>query len=231
MSEEKSRKELLEEPDPFLVFVGKAMEFGKKYQKEIIAGVGAVVAVIIVITGVFYYKGQTEDRAALMFGKAIAKYNAVQKDESSFIAYEEVKTDLKNIVEKYGSTDAGQSALIPYADICYQTKNYDEAITVYDQALDAMGDTPFKSMILSGLAYAYEGKEDYARAAEYFEKIASDDSAVLKDQALFNLGRMYEKLGKPEQEKEALARLVAEYPDSMYFGLASEKIATVKVAG
>jgi hypothetical protein len=27
MSEEKSRKELLEEPDPFLVFVGQALEF------------------------------------------------------------------------------------------------------------------------------------------------------------------------------------------------------------
>lgn len=225
MSEEKSRKELLEEPDPFLVFIGQAMDFGKKYQKQIVAAVGAVAAVAIVITGVFYYKSQTENRAAMMFGQAIEKFNAIKKDESSFIAYEDVKKDFKNIVEKYGSTDVGKAALMQYADVLYQTKNYDEAIKAYNQALDAMGHTTFKSMILSGLAYSYEGKKDYEQAAKYYAMVASDDSAMMKDQALFNLGRMYEKLGKTKQEKEAMNRLVSEYPDSMYFDLASEKVA------
>ena len=98
MNEDKSRKELLEEPDPFLVFVGQAMEFGKKYQKQIIATVGVVVALVIVITGVVYYENQTEDRAAIKFGQAIAKLNAIKKDESSFIAYEDVKKDFKKTI-------------------------------------------------------------------------------------------------------------------------------------
>ncbi|MBC2717861.1 MAG: tetratricopeptide repeat protein [Desulfobacteraceae bacterium] len=225
MNDEKSRKELLEEPDPFLVFVGQMMELGKKYQKQIMAAVGAVVAVAIVITGVIYYKSKTEDRAAMMLGKAIAKYNAIKKDESSFIAYENVKKDFKNLAEKYGSTGSGKAALMQYADVCYLTKNYDEAIKIYNQALDVLGKTEFKTMLLSGLAYSYEGKMEYELAAKYFEMIASDDAAVMKDQALFNLARMYGKLGKPELEKEAFGRLVSEYPDSMYFGLASEKIA------
>ena len=89
--------EELGEPDPFLVFVGQMMEFGKKYQKQILASVGAVVALAIVITGVVYYKNQSEDRAATMLGKTIAKYNSIKKDESSFIAYEEVKKSFKNI--------------------------------------------------------------------------------------------------------------------------------------
>ncbi len=225
MNDEQSRKELLEEPDPFLVFVGNMLEFVKKYQKQIMAAVGVVVAVAIVITGVIYYKNQSEDRAAMMLGKAIAKYNAIKKDESSFIAYEEVKKNFKAIAEKYGATGAGKAAIMQYADVCYLTKNYDEAIKIYNQALDALGKTEFKTMILSGLAYSYEGKADYEQAAKYFEMIVTDDAAVSKDQALFNLGRMYGKLGKPELEKEAFSRLVSEYPDSMYFNLASEKIA------
>ena len=224
MSDEKSRKELLEEPDPFLEFVGRMMEFGKKYQKQIIAAGGAVVAVAIVITGVIYYKNQSEDRAAMMLGTAIAKYNMIKKDESSFIAYEDVKKNFKNIAEKYGATGAGKAALMQYADVCYLTKNYDEAIKIYNQALDVLGETEFKTLILNGLAYSYEGKEDYEQAAKYFEMITSEKSAVMKDQALFNLGRMYDKLGKPKLEKEAFGRLVSEYPDSMFFDLASEKI-------
>ena len=225
MSEEKSRKELLEEPDPFLVFVGQAMDFGKKYQKEIVGAVGAVVAVILVITGVLYYKNQTEDRAAALLGKTITAYNALKKDESAAAALEAVKKEFKSIVDKYGSTAAGESALMMYGDVCYQTKNYDEAISAYEKALDAMGKTSFRSMIINGLAYAYEGKENYEQAADWFRKIASDESAVLRDQALFNLSRMYKKLGKPDQEKEALQQLIAEFPDSMYADPAGDKIA------
>lgn len=225
MNDEQSRKELLEEPDPFLVFIGQALEFVKKYQKHIMAGVGAVVAVAILITGVVYFKNKSEDSAAVMLGKANAKLRVIKKDESSFIAYEDVKKDFKKITEKYGSTGAGKAALMQYADLCYLTQNYDEAIKTYNQALDKMGITEFKTMILSGLAYSYAAKEDYAKAAEYFEKIVADDSAVMKDQALFNLGLMYEKLGKPDQAKETLSRLVSEFPDSIYFKMASEKIA------
>ncbi len=226
MNDEKSRKELLQEPDPFLEFVGKAMDFGKKYQKQIIAAVGALLSVAIVITGVIYYKNQSEARAAMMLGKAVAKYNSIKKDESSFIAYEDVKKDFKALSEKYGSSASGKVALMQYANLCYLTKNYDEALKAYNQALNELGKTEFKTMILSGLGYSYEGKNDFEQAAKYFEMITSDDAAVMKDQALFNLARMYEKLGKPDLEKKAFSRIVSEYPDSMYFDLASEKVAS-----
>jgi tetratricopeptide (TPR) repeat protein len=225
MSEDLSRKELLEEPDPFLVFVGRMLEFGKKYQKEILGAIGAVVALAIVITGVVYYKNQTEDRAAVLLGKAMNKYNAVKKGDTAPAAYEEVKKEFKALADKYRSTGAGKAALLQYADLCYLTKNYDDAIAGYEKALDALGDTEFRTMILNGLAYAWEGKGDYEQAAGYFEKIIGEDTAVSKDQALFNLGRMYGKLGKTDKEKEMYARLVAEYPDSLFFDLASEKIA------
>jgi len=224
MSEEVSRKELLEEPDPFLVFVGNAMKFGREYQKQIIAAVGTVVVIALVITGVIYFKNKSEDRAAAMLGKALAQYNAIKKDETSFIAYEDLKKKFKNIIEKYGSTGSGKAALMNYADLCYLTKNYDEAIKTYNQALKVFENTEFKSLALSGLAYTYEEKNDYEQAAKYFEMIAEDDAAVMKDQALFNLGLVYEKLGKTELQKKAYNRLLSEYPDSMYFDLASEKV-------
>jgi len=225
MTEDLSRKELLEEPDPFLVFVGRMLDFGKKYQKQIVATVGAVVALAIVITGVVYYKNQTEDRAAALLGKAMAKYNAVKKGDTAPAAYEEVKKEFKALTEKYRSTGAAKAALMQYADLCYLTQNYDEAISGYEKALDALGDTEFRTMILSGLAYAWEGKGDYEQAAGYFEKIIAEETAVSKDQALFNLGRIYGKLGKMDKEKEMYARLVKDYPDSLFFDLASEKIA------
>jgi len=225
MNEDLSRKELLEELDPFLVFVGRMLEFRKKYQKQIVTAVGAIVALAIVVTGVMYYKNQTEDQAAALLGKAMTKYNAVKKGDAAAAAYEEVKKEFQALTEKYRSTSAGKVALLQYADLCYLTKNYDDAIKGYEKAPDALGNTESSTLIFNGLAYSWEGKEDYERAAGYFEKIVADNAAVSKDQALFNLGRMYGKLGKMDKEKEAFSKLVAEYPDSLYFELASEKIA------
>lgn len=225
MNEDLSRKELLEEPDPFLVFVGRMMDFGQKYRKEILSAVGAVVALAIVISGVVYYKSRTEDRAAALLGKAMAGYNAVKKDDTAPAAYENLKRDFKSIADKYGSTGAGKFALLPYADLCYLTGDHDAAIKGYEEALDALGGTEFRTLILSGLAYAWEGKEDYEKAAEYLEKIVAEETAVGKDQALFNLGRVYGKLGKADKEKEMYSRLTQDYPDSLFFDLAREKIA------
>ena len=56
MTEEKSRKELLEEPDPFLVFVGQVIEFGRQYQKQLVTAVTSLLLVIIVIYGIVYFK-------------------------------------------------------------------------------------------------------------------------------------------------------------------------------
>ena len=224
MIEEKSRKELLEEPDPFLEFIDRMLAFGKQYQRQIAAAVCAVVILALVISGTIYFNNRTEDKAAAMLGKAITAYTALGKDAPA-AGLDEAKKNFKNIKDKYGSTGAGKAALIYYADVCFKTKTFDEAIDAYTRALDAFDDPGFKNLILNGLAYSYEGKGDYEKSASHFEMIVSDKSAAMIDQALFNLGRIYEKMGQAKQAKETYARLVKEFPDSMYFGLASEKIA------
>ncbi len=226
MADEKSRKELLEEPDPFLVFVNKAMAFGKKYQQQLIVAVGAVVLVAIVVSGIIYYQGKEEDRSAALLGQAIAKYQTMQQKGPTFIDYESLKNDFKTIMDKHGSTGAGHAALLEYANLAYVTKDYDTAIATYEKALDIYDDqAEFKNLIYNGLAYAYEGKNDLEKARSNYEMIISDPQTGLKDQALFNLARIYEKQGKEKEKTQAYQQIVAEYPDSMYYELAREKTA------
>jgi tetratricopeptide (TPR) repeat protein len=234
MVEDKTRKELLEEPDPFMIFIGRALAFAKKYQQQIIMAAMAVFIAAVAVTGMVYYQRHAEEKAAEMLGKAISNYNSlVRKDpkivnpkEPSAVEYDKAQKMFQEIIDKYGSTGSGKAALLNYADLSYRAKKYDDAIKYYEKALEHFGDqAAFKNLILNGLAYSYEAKEDTENAAKYFNMIVSDENAVMKDQALFNLGRMYEKLGKKEQQSEVYKRIVAEYPNSMYFQLAKEKIA------
>jgi tetratricopeptide (TPR) repeat protein len=225
MAEEKSRKDLLEEPDPFMVFVGKAMTLVKTYQQQIVMAVIAVVLVALVISGVVYFRQKSEDRAAAMFGKAIAKYQGIMQNTPGFAALEEVKGDFKAIIDQYGSTGAGRSALIKYGNVCFEMKQYDEAIDSYEKALTAFkGQNDFAGLINTGLAYAYEAKGDVEAAEKYFNRVLSDPNAVAKDHALFNLARIYEKQGRAEQRDDILKRLVTEYPESIFYQPAKEKM-------
>jgi tetratricopeptide (TPR) repeat protein len=234
MVEDKTRKELLEEPDPFMVFIGQALGFVKKYQQQIIMASMAVFIAAVAASGMIYYKRYTEQKAAEKLGTAILIYESLMRKDSKMISYiepsaeeyDKAKKAFQEIMDKYGSTGAGKAALLNYADLCFRTKEYEKSINFYGKALENFGDqAAFKNLIFNGLAYAYEAKGETENAAKYFNMIVADDSAVMKDQALFNLGRMYEKLGKTDQQTEMYKRIVAEYPDSMYFQLAKEKIA------
>lgn len=225
MAEEKSRKELLEEPDPFMVFVGKAMTFLKTYQQQIVMATIAVVLVALVVSGVFYFRQKSEDRAAALFGKAVAKYQGILQKKSGFEAYEEIKGDFAAIIDQYGSTGAGQAALITYANVCFEMKQYDEAIDAYKKALAAFKDRgDFAGLIHNGMAYAYEAGGDMDAAEKYFNLVLADPHAVAKDHVLFNLARIYEKQGRAEQRTEVLNRIVTEYPESIFHQTAKEKM-------
>jgi tetratricopeptide (TPR) repeat protein len=226
MAEEKSRKELLEEPDPFMVFVGKIMNFVKTYQQQIIMAVIAVVLAAVVVSGVAYFRHKAEDRAAAMFGKAVLKYQAARQAKEGSAAFEGIKGDLKAVIDQYGSTSAGRAALIKLGDVSFELKQYDEAVAAYLAALNAFKDQDlFAGLIHSGLAYAYEAKGDMDAAAQHFNQVLSDPDAVGKDHALFNLARIYQQQGRTDQRVEALEQLVNGYPDSVFYQPAAEMLA------
>jgi tetratricopeptide (TPR) repeat protein len=54
---------------------------------------------------------------------------------------------------------------------------------------------------MEGLGYAYEGKKDYEKALQAYQKILEEGENFQLANACLNMGRCYEKLGK---KKEAL---------------------------
>ena len=82
-----------------------------------------------------------------------------------------------------------------------------------------------KPFILSSIGYAYQAKKDYKAAANHFEKIVSDPNGYMKDEALFNLGEIYAKLGNTEKSREAFKKILSDYTDSIYIDVVKERIA------
>ena len=140
--------------------------------------------------------------------------------------YEKMKDAYENILRKYKNKQGAKIARLIYANLSLDAGNADQAILLYESALkDFERETSFTNFILSSLGYAYEKKHDYQQAITYFNRISSGDDAVMKDVALFNLGRLYGELGDGPKSREAYGRLASDYTDSIYFEIAKEKAA------
>ena len=220
----KSRKELLKKTDEFITFTGKLIRFIADYQKQIFYILCAVVAVALVIIGYQFFAQRSEAKAFSMLEKTMAKYEARKKATSADEAYRNVSGEFQRIVEKYGGNAAGKLARVSYANISYNAGDYQKAIELYKPALNDFKDHPLVyNFILSGLGYAYQQMGEDRNAAMYFEKIASTDSNI-RDEALFNLGLLYERSGDRDKSYQAFQQILSNFPNSMYFDIVEEKL-------
>ena len=221
----KTRKELLKEPDEFMTLTGKIIGFAADHKTQLTYGLGIILALAIIVTGMRFFSIRAENKAAAMLDQSMAQYSNLQSSKTPDEVYSAVSGDFQTILKKYGNKRSGRLARLIYANICYEAGNYQQAIDLYNASLNDFANYPMiHSQVLSSLGYAYEQQKEYATAVSYFEKISNAPEQILQDEALFNLGRLYDKLGQPEKSKEAYNKIVSEYPDFIYIELVKEKV-------
>lgn len=224
-----TRKQLLGEPDEFITFSSKLLRSVIKYKIQISCILGATALLIAVVSGVWYFSDKAENRAFAMLNQVTVKYETIMKESGPHKAHLGVKEDFQLIFEKYSRTDGGRFAKIIYANICYNAGDFERAIVWYNKALQNFaGNRPFKDLILSALGYSHEMRGDYKTAIRYFNMIASEHDSIIKDEALFNLGRLYAAVGDKERSTDAFKRIILDHPDSIYSNFAIERVGPLR---
>ena len=217
-----TRKELLKEPDEFMTFTGRMIGFFRTYHLQIMYGAVAFFIIIFSITGFRYYTGWKEKKAFTSLEQVMTEYNKALGDKSDLT---DVKNSFQEVVDKYAGYAGGKMARVVFADICYQTDDFDTAISLYTEALeDFKEDALLRNFIQSSLGYAYEGKKDFKKAAFYFNEIATAKNAVMTDVALFNLAILYNAEGNKEKSAEAYKKILSDHADSLYIEIVKEKL-------
>ena len=161
-----------------------------------------------------------------MLGQSMMEYNSLKSQKSPDEVYSAVSGSFENILQKYSSKDSGKLARLMYANICYDAGQYKQAIDLYNASLKDFENHPvIHSQVINSLGYAYEQQKDYSTAVSYFEKISAAPGQILRDEALFHLGRLYDKLGQPEKSKAAYQKILSDHPDFIYIDMVKERIA------
>jgi tetratricopeptide (TPR) repeat protein len=219
-----TRKQLLKEPDEFITFSGQLIQFGMQYKTQLSYVAAILVVLLVVASGYRFFSIRSENAAEALLNQAVAKYQTALNDQDSSKAYQIVSEDFQLILKEYGSKNSGKIARFIFANICYDAGDYARAIELYRRSLEDFKDHAFmNSLIRSDLGYAHEQLNDIPSAVSYFEKIAGNQEPILRDEALFNLGVLYEKSGDHQKSAEAFQRIINEHPDSMYIEIVKER--------
>jgi tetratricopeptide (TPR) repeat protein len=209
MAENKSSKEQMNVEDALT----RSEAFLVKYQKTII---GVVVAIAVIIAGVFLYKRyyaephENKAQIALFPGQKYFEQDQYDKalngDNNGYIGFLKVE-------DEYGGTKAANLAKA-YAGICYANMGkYDLAIKQLD---DFDGDDQMISpAIMAALGNCYAHANKLEKATECLMKAANaSDNNSLSPIFLIQAGQIYEQLAKYDKAIDAYNTIKNKYPQS-----------------
>jgi tetratricopeptide (TPR) repeat protein len=226
-----TRKELLKKPDEFLTFSSKAIGFLSDHQKPLIGVIIGVVVVGLAFAGFRYFSNLSEQKASTLFEEGRSLYLAEISGDKTAPTEEKAAGQFEKVIREYPSTKTARFTRLVYADMSYHRGDYQRAIELYQEALNAFsGEGAVQKLIWQGLAYTYEAQKDYKTAAEYFQRITETEDEFMKADASYNLGRIMEALNHQDKALEAYNKLVENYPDSIGFQIAKEKVFRLKGA-
>ena len=195
-------KKKLKKPDEFISFTEKTFISITHHSKSI--GIGGAIVLILLLSIFFYqrWEKENEENAYQMFSLALETYQvtSVPYQEGSLQNYKNVLEKFNEVVTKFPNTLSGKLSMLYKGNLCLRLGEFEEAIKAYESFLQKAGrENLYRSFAMEGLGYAHEGKRDYERAINAYQKVVDLGERLQSANAYLGLGRCYEKLGKTEE--------------------------------
>ena len=198
-------KKKLKEPDEFITLTERTYLFITHHSKSI-AAVGIIV--LILILSIFFFQrweNKNEEKAYQLFNLAVETYQMV-----STPSREGPPQEYKNVLEKFNEaiihfprTSPGRLSILYKGNIYLRLGEFEEAIKAYESFLKKAGkEKIYRAFAMEGLAYSYEGKKDYEKALNAYQKVIDLGEQFQLANAYLGMGRCYEKLAKKKEAME-----------------------------
>ena len=226
----KITKKKLREPDEFITLTERTINFISLHGKSIAAG-GVLFLVIILVIFLFQMgERKKEEEAARAFGAASEMYERgiAQAREGPAQDYKEVLVKFSEIVAKFPRTSFGKLSLIYEGNIYLKQGEYDEAAKTYSTFLEKAGkERLYRYFAWDGLGHAYEGKKDYGKALEAYQKILEGGEGYQLAETRLNMGYCYDKLGKGKEALENFQAFLTLSPKSQLANVILRKVSLI----
>ncbi|MFC1820253.1 tetratricopeptide repeat protein [Thermodesulfobacteriota bacterium] len=215
-----SRKELLKKPDEFITFSARVIIYAREHSRQVGYLGAVVVGLILIYLGINTYMNYVNKKGQNMYNMAyytIVKNLGVEKNQEDLKKSEEL---FNQVIDKYGISKAARLALPELAYVKFLQKEYDEAISKYQEFLNEVSDDPYQSLARMALAVCYEEKGEFEKALQTLEQIGSGPDDFFKEQAMLSLARVYRITHKEEKSNEILNEFIERFEASPFLPIA-----------
>ncbi len=220
-----TRKELLKKDDEFISLSNRVAQYVSAHAKQIQYIILTIMIIVVIVIGVSLYFRHLNKKALAAYNLA---YKMLVSDLSPETAQDNIKrsiAELDKLIKGYGRTKMATLAIPQLAYLKFGQGKYDEAISLYQTYLKRdKSSSMYPSMAHFGLAAAYEAKEEYQSAISHLKKIVEDENNILKEEAMFSLGRVYALSGQQETSREIFKDFVNQFKESPLLPLAKANL-------
>jgi len=195
----------IKQPDEFISTTEHVLLFVRDHLKKIVVGVGIIVVIVAAYVLFRVWEARRENEASQRLNVAMEAVELVNSPyrEGSPADYKNALAKMEEIVNAFPKTSSGTFALLYKGNIHLKLGEFDEAIKAYDTFLSRSGSEKLYNLLaLEGVGYAYEGKKDYGKAIEAYQRIVAMDQGFQAREARLQMGYCYEKLGKNKEAVE-----------------------------
>ena len=191
----------------------QAISFFQEYQAKILIGAGIVAVIIVAVILWNNQRSSNNLKAAELLSKVIPLYDAGSYKEAIEGQKAANITGLKEIVDKYGSSEQGEVAKIYLANSYTLLGNDEAAFKAYDEF---SGSIPiFKASALAGKAAYMETKKEYEKAAGLYKDAAkASKTNPSNPEYLMKAGIDLLNIGKKDEAKTLFESIKKEYKTS-----------------
>ncbi len=201
-------------------------------RRAVLVGIGVLLAAVALVTGVLWYDHHTAEAALDLYREATRHYlmRPADKPEQADANLKEAIKKFRQVVEQYPRAPSAPLALYHLGNALVQANELDAAIETYKRYVLLYGsNSALLGLVQQRLGYAYLLKGDRDQAAKAFETVLQLPSALNKDNALFELGKLEEAQSRPEGAVSHYQQLIKEYPTSPFASEAAVRIKALEV--
>jgi len=230
-STKKIIKKKLKEPDEFITLTERAYLSVTQHAKSIAVGAGVVSVLLLLVFFFQKWEKKSAEDAYQMFNSVLETYQMVSSPyrEGSPQEYKNVLERFNEVITKFPKTPGGKLAVLYKGNIHLRLGEFDEAIKAYESYLPKAGkEKLYRAFAMEGLGYSYEGKRDYEKAMNAFQKVVDLGEGFQLPNAYLGLGRCCEKLGKTREALENYKRFIKMSEKSQMANIVLRKISSLE---
>jgi predicted negative regulator of RcsB-dependent stress response len=193
----------LKAPDEFTTLIDSARDFLVNNLTQVLVSAGIVVAVAVIVVGVYYYERHQDNLASAEFYSAITALNAGKNKEA--------EAQFKKLADEEPGRRLGRLARFYMASAYLGDNDLPNARDALVAFLAEEHDPNFTSLALTDLAVVYERMSDWRKAAGAYQQAAGVQGPE-QVRAELGVARMLAKSGDKPQAIAAYRNFLAAHP-------------------